>query len=162
MPEPRPPALNDIRLRKILDETLVPPHWPDGYVMRCFEPGDAPALHALLSDVFDDGADGPFDEWWPRIANDAEFDPALCFLVIDAKGRLAAAALCWSSAFVKDLAVHPEARGKGIGEALMWHAFATFRARGIDCVDLKTNTVENAAAVRLYERLGMIEVDWLG
>ena len=58
MPEPRPPALNDIRLRKILDETLVPAHWPEGFVMRCFEPGDAPALHALLTDVFDDGADG--------------------------------------------------------------------------------------------------------
>ncbi|TIU97944.1 MAG: GNAT family N-acetyltransferase, partial [Mesorhizobium sp.] len=29
-------------------------------------------------------------------------------------------------------------------------------------VDLKTSTVENAAAVRLYERLGMFEVDWEG
>jgi ribosomal protein S18 acetylase RimI-like enzyme len=162
MPEPRPPAPNDIRLRKILDETLVPPRWPDGFVMRCFEPADAPALHALLSEVFDDGSDGPFEEWWPRVANDPEFDPALCFLVIDAKGRLAAAALCWSRAFVKDLAVHPEARGKGIAEALMWHSFATFRERGAECVDLKTNTVENAAAVRLYERLGMTPVAWEG
>ncbi|TJW78406.1 MAG: GNAT family N-acetyltransferase, partial [Mesorhizobium sp.] len=30
MPEPRPPAPNDIRLRKILDDTLAPPRWPDG------------------------------------------------------------------------------------------------------------------------------------
>ncbi|MFD2053378.1 GNAT family N-acetyltransferase [Mesorhizobium calcicola] len=160
MPEPRPPAPNDIRLRKMLDETLVPPHWPQGFAMRCFEPGDAAALHALLTEVFDDGADGPFDEWWPRISGDPEFDPALCFLVIDAKGRLAAAALCWTRGFVKDLAVHPEARGKGIAEALMWHAFARFRERGVDRVDLKTNTVENAVAVRLYQRLGMFEVDW--
>nr|WP_245261292.1 hypothetical protein [Mesorhizobium sp. L103C131B0] len=85
MPEPRPPAPNDIRLRKILDETLVAPHWPDGFTMRCFEHGDAQPLHALLTEVFEDGADGPFDEWWPRISSDAEFDPALCFLVIDAK-----------------------------------------------------------------------------
>ena len=162
MPEPRPPALNDIRLRKILDETLVLPHWPEGFVMRCFEPGDASALHALLTEVFDDGADGPFEDWWPRISGDPEFDPALCFLVIDVKGRLAAAALCWTSAFVKDLAVHPEARGKGIAEALMWHAFSNFRDRGADYVDLKTNTVENPAAVRLYERLGMKPVAWEG
>ncbi|MBZ9757381.1 GNAT family N-acetyltransferase [Mesorhizobium sp. ESP6-5] len=162
MPEPRPPAPNDIRLRKILDETLVPPHWPDGFVMRSFERGDALALHALLGEVFDDGTDGPFDEWWPRISEDPAFDPALCFLVIDAKGRLAAAALCWSSAFVKDLAVHPEARGKGVGEALMWHAFAIFRDRGAAHVDLKTNTLENPAAVRLYERLGMRPVAWEG
>lgn len=162
MPEPRPPAPNDIRLRKLLDETLVAPHWPDGFAMRCLEPGDARPLHALLSEVFDDGTDGPFDEWWPRISDDPEFDPALCFLVIDARGRLAAAALCWTSAFIKDLAVHPEARGRGIGEALMWQAFAAFRDRGAAHVDLKTNTVENAAAVRLYERLGMMPVAWEG
>ena len=162
MPEPRPPAPNDIRLRKILDETLVAPHWPDGFAMRCFEPADAFALHALLSEVFDDGSDGPFDEWWPRLADDPGFDPALCFLVIDAKGRLDGAALCWTSDFVRDLAVHPEARGKGIGEALMWHAFAIFRERGAAHVDLKTNTVKSPQALRLYERLGMFEVDWAG
>nr|WP_292399198.1 GNAT family N-acetyltransferase [Mesorhizobium sp.] len=86
----------------------------------------------------------------------------MCFLVIDSKGRLAGAALCWTRAFVKDLAVHPEARSRGIAEALMWHVFTTFHARGAAHVDLKTNTVENAAAVRLYERLGMFEVDWAG
>ncbi|MES0101887.1 GNAT family N-acetyltransferase [Mesorhizobium sp. M0019] len=162
MPEPRPPAPNDIRLRKIFDDTLLAPRWPEGFFMRGFEAADALALHTLLTAVFDDGADGPFDEWWPRISGDAEFDPALCFLVIDGKGRLAGAALCWTRAFVKDLAVHPEARGKGIAEALMRHAFAVFHARGAAHVDLKTNTVENAAAVRLYQRLGMIEVDWAG
>src|SRR6202008_4579822 len=72
---PRPPAPNDIRLRKILDDTLTLPHWPEGFVMRPFEHRDAQALHALLQDVFDDGADGPFDDWWPRVAGDAEFDP---------------------------------------------------------------------------------------
>ncbi|WP_419694353.1 GNAT family N-acetyltransferase [Mesorhizobium muleiense] len=162
MPEPPPPAPNDIRLRKILDDTLAPPRWPEGFVMRGFEAADALALHTLLTTVFDDGADGPFDEWWPRISSDAQFDPALCFLVIDSKGRLAGAALCWTRAFVKDLAVHPEARGRGIAEALMWHVFTAFHARGAAHVDLKTNTVENAAAVRLYERLGMFEVDWAG
>jgi len=162
MPDPRPPAPNDIRLRKILDDTLVAPHWPDGFDMRCLKSGDAPALHALLSEVYDDGAEGPFEDWWPRISGDPEFDPALCFLVIDAKGRLAAAALCWTSAFIKDLVVHAEARGRGIGEALLWHAFATFRDRGAAHVDLKTNTVDSAAAVRLYGRLGMFEVEWEG
>ncbi|RWO04131.1 MAG: GNAT family N-acetyltransferase [Mesorhizobium sp.] len=162
MPEPRPPAPNDIRLRKILDDTLAPPRWPEGFVIRGFEAADALALHTLLTTVFDDGADGPFDEWWPRISSDAEFDPALCFLVIDIKDRLAGAALCWTRAFVKDLAVHPEARGRGIAEALMWHVFTTFHARGAAHVNLKTNTVEKAAAVRLYERLGMFEVDWAG
>lgn len=159
---PRPPAPNDIRLRKLLDDTLTAPHWPQSFVMRAFEHRDAHVLHALLQEVFDDGADGPFDEWWPRIAGDAEFDPDLCFLVIDGKGLLAGAALCWASGFVKDLAVHPEARRQGIGEALMRHVFLAFRERGAAHVDLKTNTVKNGAACSLYERLGMIPVDWEG
>ncbi|RWM15177.1 GNAT family N-acetyltransferase [Mesorhizobium sp.] len=158
----RPPAPNDIRLRRILDETLTAPHWPEGFVMRSFEHRDAQALHALLEEVFDDGADGPFEDWWPRILGDDEFDPDLCFLVIDGKGLLVGAALCWSSGFVKDLAVHPDSRGHGIGEALMRHVFLTFRGIGTAHVDLKTNTVENAAALRLYERLGMILVAWEG
>jgi ribosomal protein S18 acetylase RimI-like enzyme len=162
MPESGPPAPNEIRLRKILDDTPLPPRWPDGFVMRGFEPADAPALHALLTEVFDDGTDGPFEAWWPRISSDAEFDPGLCFLVIDRKGRLAGAALCWTTAFVKDLAVHPEARGRGIAEALMRQAFAAFHASGAPHVDLKTNTATNAAAVRLYERLGMKPVAWEG
>lgn len=44
----------------------------------------------------------------------------------------------------------------------MWQAFNAFRDRGAAHVDLKTNTVENAAALRLYERLGMVPVAWEG
>ncbi|MBZ9962378.1 hypothetical protein LB551_00920 [Mesorhizobium sp. BR1-1-2] len=112
MPEPRPPAPNDIRLRKILDETLVAPHWPEGFVMRSLGHGDAPALHALLTEVFDDGADGPFDEWWSRVSGDPEFDPALCFLVIDAKA-------CWRrrrcAGRAPSLGISPCIRRRGAG-----------------------------------------------
>ncbi|KUM26404.1 acetyltransferase [Mesorhizobium loti] len=159
---PSPPAPSDIRLRKRLDDALTAPHWPEGFVMRPFEHRDAQAMHALLQEVFDDSADGPFDEWWERVSGDAEFDPDLCFLVIDGKGLLAGVALCWTSGFVKDLAVHPDSRRRGIGEALMRHVFLTFRDRGAAHVDLKTNTVRNTAAFRLYERLGMIPVAWEG
>ncbi|TIV85838.1 MAG: GNAT family N-acetyltransferase [Mesorhizobium sp.] len=80
----------------------------------------------------------------------------------DRLGLLAGAALCWTSGFVKDLAVHPESRSQGIGEALMRHVFLIFRERGATHVDLKSNSVKNTAALRLYERLGMIPVDWEG
>ena len=44
----------------------------------------------------------------------------------------------------------------------MTQIFATFKGRGVPHVDLKTNLVINAAAARLYQRLGMVEVDWAG
>nr|WP_245454749.1 hypothetical protein [Mesorhizobium sp. M3A.F.Ca.ET.080.04.2.1] len=44
----------------------------------------------------------------------------------------------------------------------MRQVFLTFRDKGAAHVDLKSNTVKNAAAFRLYERLGMIPVTWEG
>jgi len=44
----------------------------------------------------------------------------------------------------------------------MLTVFAAFAARGAAHVDLKTNLAENVDAVRLYRRLGMMEVGWEG
>lgn len=157
-----PPMLHDVRLRKDLDAQIPEAAWPDGFFMRPFFADDAHALHGLLADVFDDGSDGPFEEWWARLKADPEFDPALCFLVFGSDHALVAAALCWNTGFVKDLAVLPLARRRGLGQALMLHVFDVFRRRGAAQCDLKTNRVANAAAVEMYARLGMVEVAWDG
>ncbi|WP_378949671.1 GNAT family N-acetyltransferase [Mesorhizobium sp. ANAO-SY3R2] len=155
------PGENDVRLRMMLGAALKAPEWPGGFSMRTLQASDAPALHALWQTAFDD-FDQPLDEWWRWLSGDEEFDPALCFLVFDRDGRLAGAAQCWTSAFIKDLAVHPDFRGRGIAEALLRQVFSAFRARGAAHVDLKTNLVDSAAAVRLYRKLGMVEVGWAG
>ena len=111
---------------------------------------------------FDDGSDGPFDEWWPSRSGDPEFDPSLIFLVHDANGQLAGTAFCWTRNFVRDFAVHPDHRQRGIGEALLLAVFAAFRARGATHVDLKTEPADSPAALRLYRRLGMFEVPFDG
>ena len=54
--------------------------------------------------------------------------------------RLAGAALCWTSAFLKDLAVRPDMRRLGIGENLLRQVFRHFRVRGAAAVDLKVET----------------------
>lgn len=144
-----------------LNDDLIEPRWPGSFVLRAFVPADAPALHALLVDVFDD-QDQAFEQWWQGLSSDDEYDPALIFMVWDDEGRLGAAAQCWTSGFVKDLATAETARGKGVAEALMRTVFAAFKHRGASHVDLKTSTIHNAAAVRLYRRLGMVEVDWGG
>ncbi|MEI5680842.1 MULTISPECIES: GNAT family N-acetyltransferase [unclassified Mesorhizobium] len=147
-----------VRFRRDLDGDFSAPKWLAGFSMRTFRASDARTLHALLSEVFDDGEEGPFDTWWQKVSNDDEFDPALCFLVFDGDERLVAAALCWTSAYLKDLAVRPEARRRGLAEALLCQVFGTFQARGAAHLDLKTGLVKNPDAVRLYERMGMRRV----
>ena len=46
-----------------------------------------------------------------------------------------------------------------MGEALLFHAFATFRKRGAPAVDLKVLADNPSGAVRLYERVGMTILD---
>jgi len=56
--------------------------------------------------------------------------------------------------FVKDLFVVAEARGAGIGEALMGFLARFARDKGITRIDL-TAEPQNVGAQRFYERLGM-------
>jgi ribosomal protein S18 acetylase RimI-like enzyme len=55
--------------------------------------------------------------------------------------------------YVSNVAVFPELRGKGCGRALMETAEREAREAGLDSVVLDVET-DNAAAIRLYERLG--------
>jgi ribosomal protein S18 acetylase RimI-like enzyme len=153
---------NDVRLRRVLEGPLEAPAWPAGYVMRTLAPGDERALHALLLGVFGGEIEAGFDDWWAKRSGDAEFDPALSFLAFALGGQMVGAACCWTSGFLKDLAVHPTARRLGLGEALVRQVLLAFRARGVGHVDLKTNRIDNAGAMRLYRRLGFVEVEWEG
>ena len=63
---------------------------------------------------------------------------------------------CWNVAdtcYLQDLYAAPEARGKGIGRALMEAVFARAKEMGAFEVHWLTNT-ENATARRLYDQLG--------
>ncbi len=53
-----------------------------------------------------------------------------------------------------DLMVREEARGKGAGTALIQAMEGIVREEGFSCLYLSVNPVENAAAMRLYKRLG--------
>lgn len=54
---------------------------------------------------------------------------------------------------VNNIAVHPDFRGKGIGEALMRHVIDKVRANGATFVTLEVRP-SNAGAVALYRKLG--------
>ncbi len=58
--------------------------------------------------------------------------------------------------WIEDVAVAPEARGEGVGEALVRRALELARAAGAETVDL-TCRPARAAANRLYRRIGFVQ-----
>ena len=150
-------------MRRPLEDDPPTPAWPEGSGVRSFRPEDAPAVHALLSHAYRGGGGSvdPFESWLPAMTSDAEFDPELWFLAEAEDGSLAGAALCWTSAFLKDLAVHEAWRGRGLGAALIHHVLGEFRGRGAPAVELKVASDNPSGAQRLYERLGFVVVERL-
>lgn len=142
-------------------EHLGEPVWPSDVGVRTFEPGDAESLHALLEHGYRGGGGSvaAFETWLPQMTTDEEFDPELWFLA-ESREVLVGAVLCWTSAFVKDVVVHESWRRRGVGEALLLHAFDALAIRGATAVELKV-AATNTGAVRLYERLGMRVVERL-
>ncbi|WP_332700962.1 GNAT family N-acetyltransferase [Devosia sp.] len=148
-----------IRLRKQLDTPIAAPAWPAGIAPVAFGSVDPRLVHALLDVAFPGGLIVPFEDWYGNLTSDAEFDATLCIPALAEDGSLAGFAQCWTPGFVKDLAVAPGYRRKGVGTALMLHVFALFSARGTAYVDLKVEPSEGPAR-RLYARLGMIEAEY--
>lgn len=148
-----------LRMRKHLDGDVPPATvWPGGARLAALSEVDPRALHAILADAYTNGfgAVAAFTEWWTLVETDDEFDPALVLVAVDSAGSPIGLALCWTSGFVKDLAVVQAWRGKGIGGALLHEAFAAFRERHLPHVDLKVGAA-NAPALCLYRRVGMVE-----
>ncbi|HBB00561.1 MAG: hypothetical protein A2W86_13815 [Bacteroidetes bacterium GWD2_45_23] len=56
-------------------------------------------------------------------------------------------------AWIEDVIVDQEARGKGVGTALMWHSMKIARRKGAEKVDL-TSHPSREAANRLYQKMG--------
>src|SRR3954470_14538955 len=119
-----------LRMRRSLRDPVPEPVWPTGIGLVPFDPDrHAAKVHALLVAAYVQGGGyqgggyvEPFAIWWPSLTQDAEYDPALCFVAADEGGDILGVAQCWTSAFVKDLAVSPSARRRGLGSALLCHA----------------------------------------
>lgn len=146
-------------LRYHLDARHPPGNWPEGVRLSPFEPDLAPAVHALLEQGYRNGQGSVpgFQAWLDSLTHDAEFAPQLCFIAQDAHG-VVAVLQGWTSAFIKDLVVHPRAQRQGLARALMQKAFDAYRERGEAWVDLRVMT-DNLPARRLYESLGMQPVE---
>jgi mycothiol synthase len=137
---------------------------PGGTQVRRFDPeDDAEAVHALVQEAFaqlEGNVAQTLDAWRAAKISKRGWDPALWLLAEDDDG-LVAAVLCerWEGGvgYVDSLAVAERARGRGLGRAMLLHAFAALREAGLDVAELSVQG-ENAGAARLYEQAGMRSV----
>jgi ribosomal protein S18 acetylase RimI-like enzyme len=140
----------------LVDE-LPEPVWPDGISVRTFREEDAPAVKELLDVSYAAELDHvplPLDDWRTFMLGDPSYDPGVWFLAL-AGEEIVGAALNWREGYVKDIVVHPEWRGRGLGKALMLQTFGEFARRGIPRITLKTHSLNPTQAWRFYEHLGM-------
>ncbi len=148
-----------------LDGRSFEPDFPAGTVVRTAVEGeDEELLHELSERTFADHwgfMPSPFPEWLHWLRELGTPDPSLWF-VATIDGEHAGVALCRPADFgdpacgwVSTLGVLPTYRGRGLGTALLRHAFAEFQRRGRTRAGLGVDAENVSGAVRLYERAGM-------
>jgi mycothiol synthase len=156
-------ARHSYRMEIALDAAAVEPRWPAGLTRRTFEPDDERRVYDAQVEVWRDTSD-PLDEtfgdWQHWMTKRKGFDPSLWFLAFDG-AELAGLSLCReddldpSAGYVGVLGVRRPWRRQGLGEALLLHSFAAFRARGYTRATLGVDAASPTGATRLYERAGM-------
>jgi mycothiol synthase len=147
-------------MRITLDEAPAATEWPAGVSVRPCVPGqDERAIYETVEEAFADHwghTPRDFEDWIKRTRRE-DFDPTLWFLA-EQGGESAGVALCRSreeSGWVNTLAVRRPWRRRGLGMALLRHAFGEFYRRGQPKVGLGVDSESLTGATRLYERAGM-------
>jgi mycothiol synthase len=141
-----------------LDLEPAEPILPDGSAIDTFRDEDALAWHAASTEAFEDEWGFhplPFDEWWALRKDE---DKSLWFVIRDG-GEIAAVERCegerHGGGYVGMLGVRKPWRRRGLGKALLLHAFREFRARGFERASLGVDSENPTGATRLYESVGM-------
>ncbi len=152
--------------RMVIDLAERPPEpdWPPGIELRPFDPdSDAERVYEADMDAFADhwGFVRTSFEDWRHWTMQPPFDPSLWFLAYEGD-ELAGLCLCRSvesgdpdMGWVSVLGVPPRWRRRGLGTALLHHAFAEFYRRGRKRAGLGVDAENTTGAVALYERAGM-------
>jgi mycothiol synthase len=148
-----------------LDGPITDAQRPDGLAVDTFRAGDERDYYDALTEAFEDEWGfhaSPYDEWRRLRLEAPDFDPSLWFVVRDG-GEIAAVLRAEGRrsgmGWVGTLGVRKPWRKRGLGLALLEHAFSEFRRRGETRVGLGVDAENPTGATRLYERAGM-RVHW--
>jgi mycothiol synthase len=151
-------------MRVDLDAPPPQPIWPEGIDVRSFSPGEEHAVYEAAEEAFEDHWEyvrDPFEIWEHFLLRADDFDPGLWFLALDGE-EIAGVCLCRPQApgrpgvgWVSVLGVRKPWRRRGLGLALLHHAFGEFWRRSTAAVGLGVDGKNTTGAVRLYEKAGM-------
>ena len=154
-------------------EPALPVHFPDGYAVRPVVPGeDDIELTTVYREAFADHYGiirQPFKtdlEEWRQLMQEDAFDAGLWHIAYAIEdGAIVGFCVCHTQApgdperaLINDVGVRPAWRRRGIGRALLLHAFAEFAACGIHSALLNVDSENRTGAPALYERVGMSPV----
>lgn len=150
------------RMRIDLADDLPQPAWPEGFSVRPYRDGDAPAFYRAHQESFADTwefASEPFEQWSHWYMGTA-FHPEHWF-VVEHDEDVAAIAICRISGtepdtgWVRILGVLPAYRRRGLALAVLRHVFRHFADHGMKHVGLGVDGESPTGAVALYEKAGM-------
>jgi len=158
------PVRTSLEMRVQLPDAVPASRWPEDVAVRSVREGEEPLVHALIEEAFADANDfrpTPYDEWEAWVLEPSRVDRDLWFAALDDDG-LVAVAVCEHEragetglGWIESLAVRRAWRRRGLGRALLLHAFRELHARGRTAAGLSVDAENPTGAVSLYESVGM-------
>jgi mycothiol synthase len=151
------------RMQIALDPPPPEPEWPAGIDVRIARPGEERALYEVHEECFSDHWEHvreSFEEWAHWLVQRDDHDPTLWFVPTEGE-EIVGYALCFPNETEPDmgsiaiLGVRRPWRRRGVGRALLLHAFAELRRRGFARAGLGVDAESLTGANRLYEKAGM-------
>jgi len=157
--------------RMVIEMEKAPPTpaWPEGVRVRSLDPAsDLEGMVRSVRATFVDHwghVDSPFEDeleqWRHWVSEEKDFDPSIWFLAT-ADEAIVGTCLCWPKrnedpemGWINVLGVDRRWRRRGLGLALLHHAFGAFHRRGKRRVGLGVDGASLTGATGLYEKAGM-------
>ena len=151
-----------------MDAPMPEPEFPEGVTLRPYNPEtDAEAVYLAENEAFRDHfghVERPFEDGfkqWKHRREQWGYDPTLYFIAMDGD-EIAGVNLCRTHfpsdadrGLVGSISVRRPWRKRGLGLALLRHAFNEFYRRGKRKVGLGVDSQNITGALRLYEHAGM-------
>lgn len=149
------------RMERRLDAPPPAPVWPEGMQLRPFDlQAHDYQVYQAHQEAFRDHwgyLPRPYDFWQRHMTGRENFDPTLWFIAWEGS-EIAGYALCnnyLGNCWVGTLGVRRPWRKRGLGLALLYHAFGEFYRRGARLVMLGVDAKNPSGATRLYQKAGM-------